>query len=116
MYKEHEKNLEISSEVINDFKKFRYLRNEQVYEVLLSYYKLLDNKIVRPTVLSKYLKLLWYFVVRSRFISINPSDYEKIFAQHCKEVSTANADNITQYFDIFISKLKPYVSDDDQFI
>ena len=92
------------------------MRNEQVYEILLSYYKLLKNNIVKDSTMLKYLRLLWYFIVRSRFISINPSDYEKIFAQHCKEISTADKWNINQYLDIFISKLRPFVSDDKQFI
>jgi len=116
MYQEYEKNLEITTEVLSEFKRFRYLRNEQVYEILLSYYWLFKRWIVKSSTLTKYLKLLWYFIVRSRFISINPSDYEKIFAQHCKEISTSDQGNISKYFDIFISKLKPYVSDDEQFI
>lgn len=116
MYEKHEKFLDIPKNLISHFSDFRYLRNDQVYEVLLSYYRLYKNGLVKEWTLIKNLKKLWIFVVRSRFVSINPSDYEKKFAKHCEILSDANKESINSYLDWFISEIKKLVSDDKQFI
>ena len=115
MNSDFEEYLELSHELLTHFKKFRYLRNEQVYEILLSYYKLLKNNIVKDSTMLKYLRLLWYFIVRSRFISINPSDYEKIFvdlllkykgfsflAEYADAAASALNETYTETFDLLI--------------
>jgi uncharacterized protein with ParB-like and HNH nuclease domain len=117
MYEQHEKLLNIDKKLLDIFKKFRFLRNDQVYEVLLAYYKAYKNKKIKQSSLQKYLKKIWIFVLRSRFISINPSEYEKIFASHCKNiVQVKDNKEFSKYFNIFIDKLKPLVRDDEQFI
>lgn len=117
MYKQYEKFLDIDDDVLQLFKKFRFLRNDQVYEILLAYYKAYKSKKLRKATLQKYLKQIWIFVLRSRFISINPSNYEKIFAKHCEEVVNVNdSKEFSRYFNIFIDKLKKLVEDDKQFI
>jgi len=117
IFKNYERLLELDNIELDLFRKFRYLRNDQVYELLLTYYKAYKVKNLRKTSLKKYLTRIWIFVVRSRFISINPSEYEKIFASHCVEISEANAQSeIGKYFNIFIDKLKKLVSDNDQFV
>lgn len=117
IYEEYQKNLELDKEMLDEFKKFRLLRNDQVYEILLAYYKAYKNNKIRKSSLQKYLKKLWIFVLRSRFISINPSEYETIFANHCKNISACDGpEEFSKYFDIFIDKLKKLVKDDLQFI
>ncbi len=117
IYKEYEQLLELDNEDLDLFTKFRYLRNDQVYELLLTYYKAYKSKKIKRKSLGKYLKKIWIFIVRSKFISINPSEYEKIFANHCKEISGVDeSQEVTKYFNIFIDKLKRLVLDDQQFI
>jgi len=117
IYKEYERLLELENDEIELFTKFRYLGNDQVYELLLTYYKAYKSKKFRGKSLKKYLKKIWIFIVRSKFISINPSEYEKIFAGHCKEISEADdSQEVGKYFNFFIEKLKKLVSDDNQFI
>lgn len=118
IYKEHEKFLDLDDELISIIKKFRFLKNEQVYEVLLSYYRLYNNKKIKKSVYKKIINRLWIFVARARFVSINPSDYEKIFAQHCKDLTEDDSlkeNDIPRLADSFFSKLKKLVSAKEQF-
>jgi len=119
-YRDYEKYLELlKDDVKNSFKKFRSLKNEQVYELLLSYYKkfLYQKEILRPGVLNRILRNLWIFTVRARFVSVSPSDYEKIFAEHCQQVkSSRDSNDISRYSNSFFSKLKKLVSSKDQFV
>jgi len=119
-YKDYEKYLDNLKDIVKEsFKKFRLLRNEQVYELLLTYYKkfLRQKKILRPRVLVKILHKLWIFSVRARFVSISPSDYEKIFAEHCQQVKDSRDSNdISKHSNILFNKLKKLVSSKEQFI
>ncbi len=119
-YKDYEKYLfSLKDNVKGSFKKFRLLRNEQVYELLLSYYKkfLHHKKILRPGMLIKILRKLWIFTVRTRFVSVSPSDYEKIFAEHCQQVkSSRDSNDISKYSNSLFNKLKKLVSSKEQFI
>jgi len=117
-YKDYEKYLEsLEDDVKDSFRKFRLLRNEQVYELLLSYYKKFLRKILRPSVLIKILHKLWVFSVRTRFVSVSPSDYEKIFAEHCQQVkSSRNSNDISRYSSSLFNKLKKLVSSREQFV
>lgn len=117
VYEEYEKFLEVDRRVLSAFKKFRFLRNEQVYEILLAYYNGFKNNKIKIGSLEKYLRKLWIFILRSRFISINPSGYEKIFADHCRDIEkTKDPNEFARYFDKFINDLKFLVNDDVQFI
>lgn len=117
IYEKYQKNLDLDAELLDDFKKFRLLRNDQVYEVLLSYYKAYKTNKIKKSSFRGYLKKIWIFVLRSRFVSINPSEYEKIFANHCENISIAkNSSDFSKQFDIFINKLKKLVSDNEQFV
>lgn len=93
---------------------FRYLRNDQVYEVLLSWYKLYKNKKIKKQFFEKSLSRLWKFVVRAKFVSINPSDYEKIFSNHC--LCVYDNKNTKTEIELFFEKLKPLVAQKQQFI
>jgi len=119
-FKDYERYLDdIDDRVINELLKYRMLRNDQVYELLLSYYKIFNSskKIMRPSTLIKILKKLWYFSVRTRFVSVSPSDYEKIFAEHCQIViGESDINEISKYTNILFDKLRKLVSSKDQFI
>lgn len=117
LYKEHEKFLNLDDDIIDLIKEFRFLRNEQVYEVLLSYYSVYKNKKIRKSFFTKVLRRLWIFVARARFVSVNPSDYEKIFAKHCTDIQSAkNSDAVSGFADSFLGELKKLVSSEEQFV
>lgn len=117
IYQKHEANLICSNELRHAFADFRFLQNDQVYEVLLSYYRAYSESKISESFLKKFLTKLWIFTVRSSFVSVSPSDYEKIFAGQCKEIaSSLDSAEISSRSDIFFSKLKKLVSSREQFI
>lgn len=117
IYQKHENNLDCSKELKELFAEFRFLQNDQVYEVLLSYYRAYQHSKISESFLKKVLSKLWIFTARSSFVSVSPSDYEKIFASHCKEVfSASDSSEISSYSDIFFTKLKKLVASKEQFI
>lgn len=71
-------------EILDLYDRFTYLRNEQVYEVLLS----VTNKFIKSEKFTfkqyaKFVQNLWSFIFRTSVLSVNPSDYEKQFANIC---------------------------------
>jgi len=105
--------LNIPKNIKKEIFEFRYLRNEQVYEILLSWCRLYKNNLLKEVFLIESLKRLWTFAVRAKFVSINPSDYEKIFSNHCGDIAKSNKpeENIKVLFE----KLKPLVNNKKQF-
>lgn len=117
IYQKYEKNLNVPKDIFDEIVKFRFLQNDQVYEVLLAYYKCYSQNKISASYLKKFLKKLWLFTVRARFVSVNPSEYEKIFAAQCKTVfDSASLDEISAVTDIFFVKLKKLVASKEQFI
>lgn len=68
--------------------RFKYLGSDQVYEVLLAYYK--KYKVADEYTSKQFardLEMLWNFGFQTKVLSsINPSKYERIFAERCKEL------------------------------
>jgi len=119
MYEKYEKFIELDNDLLDLIKKFRFLRNEQVYEVLLSYYRVYKLETIRKKTYQDILKRLWIFVARARFVSINPSDYEKIFASHCEDLQknkSFTSQEISRKSNGFFNKLKKLVSSKEQFV
>ncbi|MDY0097418.1 MAG: DUF262 domain-containing HNH endonuclease family protein [Candidatus Dojkabacteria bacterium] len=81
LYQRLENELKISKKLLEAFRKFQYINNEQVYMVLLSIYKKSKNgKILKESEWLSVLQNLWIFVVRARYSDISPSAYERTFA------------------------------------
>lgn len=117
IYQKYEKNLEVQKDLFDEIVKFRCLQNDQVYEVLLAYYRCHSKGKITSSYFKKILKKLWLFTVRSRFVSVNPSEYEKLFAAQCKTiVDSISPAEISKVSDIFFSKLKKLVASREQFI
>ncbi len=90
LYEIFAKELKVSDNLKSAFEKFKYIRNEQVYVVLLSvYYKIIQTKFIQEKEWLEILHDLWIFVVRARYSDISPSSYERIFASMSLYISTA---------------------------
>lgn len=105
------------SEIQKKFLSFKYLGNLQVYELLLALIKRYETNHVKfkPKALSNILDKLWNFCFRSHFVSINPSKYEKIFADFCLDISKANPDQIANKGNQVFKKLAKLVDSKTQF-
>jgi uncharacterized protein with ParB-like and HNH nuclease domain len=98
-------------------KRFRLLNNQQVYELLLSYYhRFLNDQDFKPRNFTWALDRLWIFAFRARFVSINPSDYERKFAEHCLQISSLSNTELLVEEGKFYKLLFSLVSSADQFI
>jgi len=101
------------------FRKFSLLNNDQVYTVLLAYYQygVRDRRIGIKT-LKKYLNTLWIFVFKSAYVSISPSDYERLFVKHANTFSSRATIESMEAFKpaIFFEKLSKLVGSEEQFI
>jgi uncharacterized protein with ParB-like and HNH nuclease domain len=98
--------------------KFRLLgRYDQANPVLLLYLrKYLDNrKIFTAKHLRNSINQLWIFMFRARFVSVSPSKYEKVFANHCKNLNKAKTtEAVESELNRFNKELKPMVTDKEQ--
>ncbi len=118
IYAEYEKNLKLPKTLYEEIRKFRFLQTEQVYSVLMAYYRCFQEKKIKEGQYLGMLRKLWIFAFRTRFVSISPSDYERVFASHCDELANKCEDSseVSKYSDIFFSKLSRQVSNSQEFI
>jgi len=98
-------------------RKFGYLDSDQVYEVILSY---LNKKITDQNYsfrqLNRDLERLWIFCFRAKILAINPSEYERRFADHCKYVSEFTKKETDRMTDKFYSELSMLVKNRSSFL
>jgi uncharacterized protein with ParB-like and HNH nuclease domain len=75
-------------EILYQLDNFQLLSNEQVYEVILSItLRYLKEEHFTYKQYNRYLENLWAFIFRAGIISINPSEYEKVFSKHCNYIN-----------------------------
>lgn len=94
-------------------KRFKYLDADQVYEVILSYCKkyVVESDYTEQQ-FSRDLKILWNFGFQTKILSsINPSKYEQLFADRCKEISLYRGKNFSKESKNFYSKLALLLKD-----
>lgn len=107
----------ISVSGLESIKNFRYLDTDQVYEVILAYYK---KKLTSSAYENKYfikdLNNLWAFAFRAKIMSLNPSEYEKIFADHCITIRNYKGQDFKNMSNDFNQELTELVKNDDVFI
>lgn len=87
---------EISLRIKEDLEKISFLEVDQVYEVLLSLFKvsvLEDKKQISGSVISrrffKDLRKIFAFALIMKYTSVSPAKYEKDFASLCKKITEA---------------------------
>ncbi len=105
--------------LVSLFEAFGSLNNDQMYELLLTYYHLnLEKEFVTKRSLENALFRLWMFVFRSRFVSVNPSDYERKFAILCEKLESeiTSAQEFNDLIQAKFNELQNLVKDSDQFI
>jgi len=111
------KHTKITEGIINIIKRFRYLDLEQVYELILAYYnKFISTERYTEKQLYSVLENLWTFSFRAKIININPSEYEKKFADHCKHISGYTKKEMDRMSIGFYAELAKLVDNDTEFI
>jgi len=107
---------ELSKHSVELIKTFRFLDIEQAYELLLAYFnKFKSDKNYSTKQLENDLDKLLTFCLRARFISINPSDYERKFADHCVTVHSYKKKHTDRMSLGFYKTLAGMVDRDDEF-
>lgn len=97
--------------------RFRFLDLDQVYELILSYYnRHITDKNYNNKQFENDIEKLWVFSFRARLISVNPSEYEKKFADHCRDVKVFNKKETDRMSVKFYEDLSKLVTKDQVFI
>lgn len=95
---------------------FRFLDNQQVYEILLSLYKKYKtDKNFKPRNFRDIAYLLWNFGLRTKFLIVNPSKYERKFAEYCKLINETKASDVINKSKNFFGDLRKLTKDREQF-
>ncbi len=101
-------------EVLNDFK---ILDNQQVYEILLALYKKSkEDKSFKPKYFRDISQLLWNFCLRTKYLIINPSHYERKFANYCELIRNTESSDILNKSKSFFEDLRKLTNNREQFI
>lgn len=117
-FEKYEKELDVSDSTVEIIKRFRHLKLKQAYEVLLSYYKKFqENEEYSEKQLRRHLEDLWIFSFRATIVNLNPSDYERVFAQHCKDITNYSGKKFNRIDTKFKNKLRETLKGtEEQFI
>lgn len=101
-------------EILNNFK---FLDNQQVFEVLLALYKKhKDDKNFKPKYFRDISQVLWNFCLRTKYLILSPSKYERKFADYCKLIKDSKSSEIINKSKKFIEELRKLTKDREQFI
>lgn len=108
------------NKIVKIINAFSYIGVEQVYELILSYLnKYISNQPNFTTKqLMNFIQLLWVFCFRAIVIlGVNPSSYEKKFADHCKYVNGYNKINdFDRMYVDFFNELKSMAGSDNEVV
>lgn len=117
-YKSFSHNLDLVDPIIKKtLVQFEFLDNQQVYEILLSLYiKYKSDKKFKPKYFRDISQILWNFCLRTKFLVISPSKYERKFAEYCTLVRYEKSIDILNKSKTFITDLRKLTKDRDQFI
>lgn len=100
----------LNKEIINRLSTFKHLDNLQVFELLLSFYnKFITDNNYTSQQFEESLINLWNFCFRAKILQINPSSYERIFAEHAKEIIDYKKNEMNRMSTSFFQKLKSLV-------
>lgn len=111
------KDKKVARELLSNLKKFSYLNNKHIKQILLIYFnKFITHKNYTPKQFKTDLNKLWIFVFRARIIMINPVEYEKIFSNHCLYINRYTSKNMVNMSGKFFLRLKNLVKNKEEFI
>jgi len=98
-------------------KVFRYIGGlDQIYEVLLAFYnKKLNDSEYKLSEFREDLRRLLNFSILAKYVSINPSDYENIFASICESTIEKSGNSYKKDVGGKFKKLYRLVSKKDEF-
>lgn len=115
---------EIKSKVKNDLDKITLLEVDQVYEVLLSLFKIAvledKNKIVGNIVAKRFFKdvsRLFAFTLIMKYTSVSPAKYERHFSSFCENITKnkSNDTKILELLDNFFGKTLYDIANNKEF-
>lgn len=96
---------------------FKFLDNQQVYEILLALYKKSqDDRTFKPKYFRDISEKLWNFCLRTKYLVINPSVYERKFADYCKIVRDTKSLEVCDKSKDFFEELRRLTKDREQFV
>ncbi len=96
---------------------FRFLDNQQVFEILLALYKKYkSDKQFRPKFFRDISQILWNFCIRTKFLIVSPSKYERNFADYCKLIKVTPANDLINKSKTFFEYLRKLTKDREVFI
>lgn len=96
---------------------FRFLDNQQVYEILLALYiRTKKDKSFKPKYFRDILQTLWNFCLRTKYLIISPAAYERDFATYCKLVRESKSSEVINNSKDFFAKLRKLSQNKDQFV
>lgn len=97
--------------------KFRFLDNQQVHEILLALYlKSKNDKNFKPKYFRDIAQLLWNFCLRTKYLIISPSAYERKFADYCKLIKETKSEDIVNKSKSFFEYLRKITNNRDEFL
>lgn len=96
---------------------FKFLDNQQVYEILLSLYaKFINDEKFKPKHFRDISQILWNFCFRTKFLVVSPSKYERNFAEYCLMIRSSKAEDLINKSKTFFDGLRRLTKDREQFI
>jgi uncharacterized protein with ParB-like and HNH nuclease domain len=100
------------------FDRFRLLKNDQIYEVLIAIQdKLQTIERVRSSAVKNILWSFWVMVFRASYTLVSPSKYERKFADYCKKIQKLTYSDFVLFSNEFLrSELAPLVADSNSFV
>ncbi|MFA6992091.1 MAG: DUF262 domain-containing HNH endonuclease family protein [Candidatus Gracilibacteria bacterium] len=103
-----------TKEVLIDF---CVLENQQVFEILLALNrKMASDKRFKPKYFRDIAKIFWNFCLRTQYLVVSPSLYEKIFADYCEFIGKTNPAELLNKSKVAIEKLRNLTRNRDEFI
>lgn len=111
-------NLDIVDPVIKEvLEKFRFLDNQQVYEILLALHiKNKSDKTFKPKYFRDIAEILWNFCLRTKYLILSPSAYERKFADYCKLIRETNSVDILNKSKKFFEDLRRLTNNRENFL
>lgn len=108
---------DLDSNITSTLVNFRFLDNQQIYEILLALYsKCKVDKTFKPKYFRDISIILWNFCLRTKFLTISPSEYERDFANYCEIIKNTKSEDLINKSKTFFDKLRKWTKDREQFV
>lgn len=94
-------------DILDNLRLLNILKLDQIYEIVLSLYRVFESNInYTSKQFSGDIERLWIFSFITRFLSISPSRYEKIFAEYSKKFNSYKKKNYNELSQFLFRELR----------